>query len=179
MGTKPQTPPRNGKDSEEISRHLLFESLQNRRRRLVLEYLIENDKEAVFSNVVNYVASKENSVPFNEVTPEQKNRVRTTLYQHHLDKLERSGLITYQKRDGVLKLACDKKHVSQYIGSDTLDWKTTVGYGFGAINLGLGASLYLLGMIGMGIGLTIGFLGMVQLLTFFAMQHDVYPDILG
>lgn len=148
----------------------MYDALGNKRRQLTLCYLIENDGEADFTELVTYVASQENSVPPPQITPAQKNRVRTSLYQHHLEKMEDCELISYRKRDGTIELEGDEAEIRQHLGYDRVSRQTKVGYGIGLINLGLAAGIYLLSSATVWIPILVGAVGTAQIILSFMLQ---------
>lgn len=85
-----------------MSREALFDALSNRRRRLVLRYLLWNaaDDGVDLSAVVSQVAAWENDVPLKEVTAAQRKRVYNALRQTHLPKLEELGMIAVEDSTG-------------------------------------------------------------------------------
>jgi len=121
----------------------VFEILKNARRRAVLRYLLHEEPEVEFRELVEYVAAQENDLQPDRVSAAQRNRVRTALYQHHLDKLASNGFIEYDKRDGTIRRNGRTNEIEQFIEPQT-DAPSAVGeYAFGLLVLGVGIILAL------------------------------------
>ncbi|GAB7021256.1 winged helix-turn-helix domain-containing protein [Halostagnicola bangensis] len=72
----------------------LFDALGSHRSRYALYACLQTDGELTLSVIADQVAAWEYDKPIAEVTSTEHKRVYTSLQQHHLSKLERSGLIT-------------------------------------------------------------------------------------
>jgi DNA-binding transcriptional ArsR family regulator len=73
--------------------------LQNRRRRLILEYLREHGSTTQ-GDLAKHVAAVENGVPESAVTSAQRKRVYVSLYQAHLPKLDDFGAVDFDSDRG-------------------------------------------------------------------------------
>ena len=124
---------------------VIYETLKNARRREVLRYLLFEENPAQFTDVVRYVASRENDTSPRAVSTDQRNRVRTALYQHHLDKLQTNGFIDYDKRAGVIQLKDEAKPLTNYLDPQADTRERTVEYAFGVLFLTLGVLLVVFG----------------------------------
>lgn len=93
----------------------LYETMKNARRRAVLRYLLYEENPTTFRDLVEYVAAQENDTDTASVTAAQRNRVRTALYQHHLDKLDEHHLVDYDKREGTVRLNGNAAKVRAYL----------------------------------------------------------------
>ncbi|AGB39221.1 DUF7344 domain-containing protein [Natronococcus occultus] len=76
--------------------------LSNRRRRDVLYRLSEADVTSVDSLAAT-IAAREASVPAEQLSADDRERVRIELYHTHLPKLADRGLIEYDDRSGTVR----------------------------------------------------------------------------
>lgn len=90
-------------DPEPLSQDTIFSVLQNARRRYVIYYLVTHDGWVTSRDLADQVAAWENDDPVQELSYEQRKRVRTALYQTHLPRLDDAGVIEYDVRDGRLR----------------------------------------------------------------------------
>lgn len=81
-----------------------FEILKNERRRYVLEYLSNADETVTLSDLADYIAAIENDSTVEDVTSSERKRVYVALYQFHLPKMDRMGVIEYDKDRGDVSL---------------------------------------------------------------------------
>lgn len=81
-----------------------FSILRNQRRRMVLLYLGDDNREITVGKLAEEIAAEENDVTKSEVTSSQRKRVYTALYQTHLPQLEEAALIRYNQNKGFVKL---------------------------------------------------------------------------
>ncbi len=109
--------------------------VSNKRRRLLLKYLIENDDSADLEDVIKYICRVEGD-------PECRNRksVYISLKQTHIPKLEKANIIVYNRRENKLILEESiKKDVKMYIefveGVDISWSKYYFGLSFAALVL--------------------------------------------
>lgn len=88
---------------------VLFEVLQNKRRREVLKSLFESDDNVMtIGELAEIVAAKENNVPVNSLSSDQRKRVYVPLYQTHLPKLDNVGLVNYDSNRGLVEISEEK-----------------------------------------------------------------------
>ena len=85
----------------EVSPDLVFELLSNQRRRMVLYYLRRAEGTMSVKELAREIAARENDVPVEELTSQQRKRVYVSLYQTHLPKLESTGMIDYDDEGNV------------------------------------------------------------------------------
>jgi hypothetical protein len=71
----------------------VFSALGNQRRRYVVACLLEQDEPVDMKELSRQVAARENDVPVEEVTHEQRKRVYIALHQNHLPQLEDMGFV--------------------------------------------------------------------------------------
>lgn len=121
----------------------LFEILTNSRRRAVIRYLSTEASRVELCDLVRYVAGEENGISPTTVTVRQRNRVRTALYQHHLEKMDEMGVLEYDKRAGVVRRTEMTERIDGLLDRAGSDQTTLVGYALGALTLGIAMALLL------------------------------------
>jgi hypothetical protein len=92
-------------DEEGISKDDAFHILQNARRRAVLRYLAEHDDtdRFVMRDVAEEVAAWEHDTTVQQLVSDERQRVYIALYQSHLPKLDKHGIIDYNQSRGVVE----------------------------------------------------------------------------
>ena len=88
---------------ERLDRDDVFHILQCRRRRLVLKYLQEHDGPADMRDVTERIAAVENDTTIAQLRSQERQRVYIALYQSHLPKMDRAGIIAYDQDRGVVE----------------------------------------------------------------------------
>lgn len=85
-----------------ITKDDAFHVLQNGRRRAVLRYLFEHEDTDVFrmDEVAEEVAAWEHETPVRLLNSDERQRVYIALYQTHLPKLDKMGVIEYEQNRG-------------------------------------------------------------------------------
>ena len=106
-------------DEEELPVDEIFHILQNERRRMVLEYLQETDGSVRMRDVAEQVAAWENDTTVEELTSDQRQRVYIPLYQSHLPKLDKAGIIDYQQNRGVVERRPLARQLDYYLNADS------------------------------------------------------------
>ena len=81
----------------------LYEVLANRRRRYTVHALEGNGREMELGEIAEKVAAWENDIDEVEVSYDERKRVYTALQQSHLPKMERKGVVEYDKNRGIVK----------------------------------------------------------------------------
>lgn len=89
--------------NERLDRDDVFHILQCRRRRLVLKYLQEHDGPADMRDITERIAAVENDTTVAQLRSQERQRVYIALYQSHLPKMDRDGIINYQQDRGVVE----------------------------------------------------------------------------
>jgi hypothetical protein len=90
---------------EELDIGKIFEILKNKRRRRVIEFLNEQeDEKTTLSVLAEHIAAEENDVDVSQITSSQRKRVYIGLYQCHLPKMDKYGIIDYQQNRGTFEL---------------------------------------------------------------------------
>lgn len=82
----------------------IFEILKNNRRRLVLEYLADDDGLVKLTDLADHVTAIENDTDISSITSEERKRVYVGLYQFHLPKMADMGVVEYDKDRGDVAL---------------------------------------------------------------------------
>ncbi|MFC7174176.1 hypothetical protein ACFQL0_14140 [Haloplanus litoreus] len=102
----------------------VFDILSNRRRRYAL-YALLRDETATIGSLADQIAAWENGCAVNEVTPTERKRVYTALQQSHLPKLERTGLVSFDRDSGRVTPtdAADELDIYlEVVGEEQLSW---------------------------------------------------------
>jgi len=76
----------------------MFHILRNKRRRVVIQHLAEVSPQTTVDTLADYVARVETGKV--SVSGAERKRVYISLYQAHLDKMDKEGVIQYDKREG-------------------------------------------------------------------------------
>jgi len=100
---------------EELDIGKVFEILKNKRRRRVIEFLNEQeDEKTTLSVLAEHIAAEENDVEVSQITSSQRKRVYIGLYQCHLPKMDKYGIIDYQQNRGTIELR-DVSQIDRYL----------------------------------------------------------------
>ena len=90
-------------ESDTLDPDDVFHLLQNQRRRYALRYLAAAESETVrMSDLAEQVAAWENDTDPRSLSSQQRQRVYIPLYQNHLPKLAKHGVIDYQQNRGIV-----------------------------------------------------------------------------
>ena len=106
----------------------VFEILKNRRRRRVIQFLKETDDGvATLDDLAEHIAAKENDIDISQISSSQRKRVYIGLYQCHLPKMDKFGVINYRKRRGIIELQ-EVPQLERYLGEPNtrLDGRSAV-----------------------------------------------------
>lgn len=104
-------------DGDALSADAVFEALSNERRRYAVAYLLEADEDRVrVRDLSEHIAARENGVPVAEVTYKERKRVYTSLYQLHLEKLDRLGVVRYDQGAGTVERTPALDDLRGYLG---------------------------------------------------------------
>lgn len=107
-------------DDQEISQDELLKILSNQRRRFAIHYLKQKGHtELTVTELAEQVAGWENGKEIEELTQNERKRVRSALRQFHLPKMADSGLIEYNTTRGTVSLTEATRNVNFYIDSLT------------------------------------------------------------
>lgn len=91
--------------AEALPQETVFELLSNQRRRYALEVLRAADGPLLVTDLATRVAVREGGVDAEALDSSRHQSVRISLYQSHLPRLDESGLLTYDRDEGVVELA--------------------------------------------------------------------------
>lgn len=121
-----------------LSEDTIFSILSNQRRRYVLRYLRQVDRETDLSDLVERIAAWENDVDVPAVTYEQRKRVYTSLHQTHLPKLDDAGIVDYDRDRGTIVAADAAADLEAYLSAvdDRRQW-SRIYLGLSALCLAL------------------------------------------
>lgn len=98
-----------------FSKDEIFHLLQNERRRMVLRYLRGTEGSVRMRDVAEQVAAWEHDTTVKELTSTQRQRVYIPLYQSHLSKLDKAGVIDYQQDRGIVERNPLADQVDKYL----------------------------------------------------------------
>ena len=107
----------------------VFHLLQNERRRNVLRYLRDTDGQVRMRDVAEQVAAWEHNTTVEGLSSDQRQRVYIPLYQSHLPKLDKAGLIEYQQNRGIVERLPLADQVDHYLDGPTTDTGWDPNYG--------------------------------------------------
>lgn len=102
-----------------LSEDEVFDVLRNSRRRSVIAYLQESGEQASLKELTEHVASEEYEVSTDQLSPDHRKRVYTGLYQCHLPRLEKFGVIEFDTGDKTVTLSDAASEVDAYLHRDT------------------------------------------------------------
>lgn len=97
----------------------IFHILQNERRRMVLEYLQGAEDSVRMRDVAEQVAAWENDTTVEKLSSDQRQRVYIPLYQSHLPKLDKAGIIDYQQNRGIVERRPLADQLDYYLNADS------------------------------------------------------------
>lgn len=110
------------RDTEMDSMDTTFEILSNPRRRNTISYLAQSDTEMVhLRDLAEQIAAWENGVSMQEVKYNERKRVYTSLYQTHLPKMDRLGIIEYDRSSGVVRPTPEVMELYGYFARESDD----------------------------------------------------------
>ncbi|ELY59632.1 hypothetical protein C493_04908 [Natronolimnohabitans innermongolicus JCM 12255] len=130
---------------EPLSKGEVFEVLRNQRRRYVLQYLKQDSRPVELGDLTQQVAAWEYETTPDEVTPEQRKRVYTTLQQTHLPKMDESGILVFDSDEGIIRATDRTRDISIYleiVPGHEFAWRELY-LSLGAISSALVAALWL------------------------------------
>lgn len=101
---------------DEVGLDILYDMLRNHRRRMVLFYL-SNAPEGKTSigPLAEQLAAWENEIPVAAVNSKLRKRTYNTLQQHHLPKLDDTGIIEYDRARGRVELVSDPRQLKLFL----------------------------------------------------------------
>lgn len=87
-----------------LNKDEMFDLLKNSRRRSTIRYLREHEGSAELRDVAEHIAAEENDTTVRQLSSDQRKRVYIGLYQCHLPKLDKLGVVEYNKNRGTIEL---------------------------------------------------------------------------
>lgn len=81
----------------------LFELLSNQRRRHILHTLIHEDGSVDIGDLSQEIAAWEDGLAFEEVSSTDRKRVYTALQQSHLPKMDKAGVVQFDRDRGTVE----------------------------------------------------------------------------
>ena len=104
----------------ELTRDDMFHVLQCRRRRLVLKYLQEydGDSPARMSDIAEHIAAVEHDTTVDALQSQERQRVYIALYQSHLVKMDKVGVISYNQSRGYVEATPLAERFAGYLDSE-------------------------------------------------------------
>jgi hypothetical protein len=109
----------------DLSRDECFELLSNHRRRYTLHYLEHNGEEATLGELADQIAAWENDITPEEVSYDQRKRVYTSLQQVHLPRMDDTGVVEFDDREGLVEpgpAADDLDIYLEVVQDDDISW---------------------------------------------------------
>lgn len=98
-----------------LSKSDMFDVLRNSRRRVVISCLRTQGGSMSVEELTTQVAADEYDVPAAEVTSKQYKRVYTGLYQCHLRRMEKLGVIDFDTDENVVRLRHAASELEPYL----------------------------------------------------------------
>ena len=127
-----------------LSKGEIFEVLQNKRRRYVIQYLRHRGGPVELGELATWVASWEYDCARDDISQAQRKRVYTTLQQTHLPKMDKAGIVAYDSDSGVIETTPQTEELTVYLeivpGSE-FPWREFY-LSFGAVSLAIVATLW-------------------------------------
>ncbi|PSP33502.1 hypothetical protein BRC63_10175 [Halobacteriales archaeon QH_10_70_21] len=109
---------------------VVFDVLQNRRRRLVLAAL-EDDGETTLGDLAERIAGIENDKPPESLDSQERKRVYVGLYQSHLPKMDDAGAVRFDDDRGSVERGPHMDVFCQYLDDSAAEDETATGYYLG------------------------------------------------
>ena len=127
---------------ETLPKDVQYDILKNRRRRLVLGYLSEEEDPASLGTLSEHVAGIENDKHPRKLDSQERKRAYVGLYQCHLPRMHDAGVIDFNKDRGVVETGPHAEQLLPHVEEDEEDDQRLVQAYLLASLSGLG--LYLL-----------------------------------
>ena len=134
-------------EPEPLPLDVVFEILKNKRRRLVLRFVKEQDDESVdLGELAEHVAALENDKSVSGLTSGERKRVYVGLYQCHLPKMDDADIVEFDRNRGTIELGECADQLEEYLDNQSSDETVWPRY-YLSITL-IGAGLFLIGQAG-------------------------------
>jgi len=115
MASATQTTGGPSEPSRDVSEDELFEVLANQRRRFAVHLLKREETSLTIGDMAEQIAAWENEVDPAEITGTERKRVYTALQQSHLPKMDRAGVVQFNKNRGVIEPTPALRNVDLYL----------------------------------------------------------------
>ncbi|MFC4543120.1 hypothetical protein ACFO5R_14415 [Halosolutus amylolyticus] len=125
-------PTESGTEASLLSPDDVFHILQTFRRRETIRYLLDADGPVKMGDLADHVAAREHETTVAELTSTQRQRVYVPLYQSHLPKLDRAGVIEYDKPRGIVRSSDRIETFRPYLEAAAPSPASATGGGVGA-----------------------------------------------
>jgi len=100
-----------GDADAQLSTEAVFQTLGSRRRRYTLHYLRLQDRPVPIRELSEQLSAWESGKECTAVTPKERKRLYTALHQTHLPKMDRLGIVEYDRNRGIVSLT---DHIRQF-----------------------------------------------------------------
>jgi len=130
-----------------LSLDVVFNVLRNRRRRLVLKAVEEQDGTTTLSDLAEHIGGIENDKSPRALNAQERKRVYVGLYQCHLPKMDDAGAVEFDKNRGTVDRGPMADTYHTYLEREfdsTTSWARYYGGLTGASSVALVASVTLL-----------------------------------
>jgi len=102
-------------DCRTVTKTEVFDVLKNERRRAVIRFLDDRGGSATLSEVAERIAAEENDTTVERLTSSERKRVRIALYQCHLPRMDKMGVVDFDKDRGTIALRDPAAKVLLYL----------------------------------------------------------------
>ena len=103
-------------EADQLSKSEIFDVLRNERRRYVLHYLERTDEGTVeLGDLATTIAAWENGISVAEVSSNQRKNVYTTLQQSHLPRMDRAGVVEFDRKRGLVRASDEFADLTVYL----------------------------------------------------------------
>jgi len=110
------SPELSGGPVDDVGLDVLYDMLRNHRRRMVLFYLANSPGgKTSIGPLAEQLAAWENEIPVSSVNSKLRKRTYNTLQQHHLPKLDSTGIIEYDRARGRVELLTDPRQLKLFL----------------------------------------------------------------
>lgn len=88
-----------------------YDALAHEQRQHLLRYLTLNKYMVSDEDAAEQIAAWEQEIDREEITAPQRKKVQVQLYHNHLPRLRDAGLVSYDKKSGMIALTERAQHV--------------------------------------------------------------------
>jgi hypothetical protein len=119
--TEREAPPEQAPPEPALPLDQIFDVLKNKRRRVVLQYLEDEETPVSMSDLSEAVAAEENDKPVAQLSSDERKRVYVGLYQCHLPKMDSMDIVSFNKPRGLIELAENHDLVKPYLQDEDIE----------------------------------------------------------